>query len=99
MDKICKFIDFKQRNSSTYYAHVNGWFCRDFKQDFVWSWSIEESGVKVKARLAWKKHCGYIDRITYHTPIQSTPYYLMYDVWWELSSNIFYNFKKIYKYI
>ncbi|XP_019189147.1 PREDICTED: uncharacterized protein LOC109183499 [Ipomoea nil] len=78
MDKICKLFDFKQRNSSAYYAAANG-----LAEAFNKTLCNLLKKVVSKSKRDWHdrmEEALWAYRTTYRTPTQSTPYSLVYGV-------------------
>ncbi|XP_019176554.1 PREDICTED: uncharacterized protein LOC109171913 [Ipomoea nil] len=78
MDKICKLFDFKQRNSSAYYAAANG-LAKAFNKTLC---NLLKKVVS-KSKRDWHirmEEALWAYRTTYRTPTQSTPYSLVYGV-------------------
>ncbi|XP_019160668.1 PREDICTED: uncharacterized protein LOC109157214 [Ipomoea nil] len=78
IDKICKLFDFKQRNSSAYYAAANG-----LAEAFNKTLCNLLKKVVSKSKRDWHdrmEEALWAYRTTYRTPTQSTPYSLVYGV-------------------
>ncbi|KAL0444703.1 UNVERIFIED_CONTAM: hypothetical protein Slati_2193000 [Sesamum latifolium] len=78
IDKLCQKFDFKQRNSSMYYAAANG-LAEAFNKTLC---SLLKK-VVVKSMRDWHERIGeglWAYRTTVRTPTQSTPYALVYGV-------------------
>ncbi|XP_019159991.1 PREDICTED: uncharacterized protein LOC109156594 [Ipomoea nil] len=78
MDKICKLFDFKQQNSSAYYAAANG-----LAEAFNKTLCNLLKKVVSKSKRDWHdrmEEALWAYRTTYRTPTQSTPYSLVYGV-------------------
>ncbi|XP_019197183.1 PREDICTED: uncharacterized protein LOC109191059 [Ipomoea nil] len=75
MDKICKLFDFKQRNSSAYYAAANA-----LAEAFNKTLCNLLKKVVSKSKRDWHdrmEEALWAYRTTYRTPTQSTPYSLV----------------------
>ncbi|KAL0405374.1 UNVERIFIED_CONTAM: hypothetical protein Slati_3851300 [Sesamum latifolium] len=78
IDKLCQKFDFKQRNSSMYYAAANG-LAEAFNKTLC---SLLKK-VVAKSKRDWHERIGealWAYRTTVRTPTQSTPYALVYGV-------------------
>ncbi|XP_019163577.1 PREDICTED: uncharacterized protein LOC109159921 [Ipomoea nil] len=78
MDKICKLFDFKQRNSSAYYAAANG-----LAEVFNKTLCNLLKKVISKSKRDWHdrmEEALWAYRTTHRTPTQNSPYSLVYGV-------------------
>ncbi|KAK4381668.1 hypothetical protein Sango_2944900 [Sesamum angolense] len=78
IDKLCQKFDFKQRNSSMYYAADNG-----LAEAFNKTLCNLLKKVVAKSKRDWHERIGealWAYRITVRTPTQTTPYALVYGV-------------------
>ncbi|KAL0349639.1 UNVERIFIED_CONTAM: Transposon Tf2-12 polyprotein [Sesamum radiatum] len=78
IDKLCQHFDFKQRNSSMYYAAANG-----LAEAFNKTLCNLLKKVVAKSKRDWHERIGealWAYRTTVRTPTQATPYALVYGV-------------------
>ncbi|KAL0396596.1 UNVERIFIED_CONTAM: hypothetical protein Scaly_0108000 [Sesamum calycinum] len=78
IDKLCQKFDFKQRNSSIYYAAANG-----LAEAFNKTLCNLLKKVVAKSKRDWHERIGealWAYRTTVRTPTQATPYALVYGV-------------------
>ncbi|KAL0295506.1 UNVERIFIED_CONTAM: hypothetical protein Sangu_2507700 [Sesamum angustifolium] len=78
IDKVCQNFDFKQRNSSMYYAAANG-----LAEAFNKTLCNLLKKVVAKSKRDWHERIGealWAYRTTVRTPTQATPYALVYGV-------------------
>ncbi|KAL0389006.1 UNVERIFIED_CONTAM: hypothetical protein Scaly_0257700 [Sesamum calycinum] len=78
IDKLCQKFDFKQRNSSMYYAAANG-----LAEAFNKTLCNLLKKVVAKSKRDWHERIGealWAYRTTVRTPTQATPYALLYGV-------------------